>query len=163
MPEQHTLARALHDAGLAAWFGGALMGAVGLNGASQEVSDHRDRTRVANAGWGRWTLTGVALATTAYSRTVGRKVMEAEAAEAAAARSNGSGSESTSLPVEDATQPAPDTNGAVAKVQKQLDVLHWAVPVLTGATLLVNAKMSEQQRLTPQQPEGFLGRVNAKT
>lgn len=198
MPEQNTLARSLHDAGLAAWFGGALMGAVGLNGASKEVSDHRDRTRVANAGWGRWTpvnalaigahllgslqitranksrigaqrgvgtaslvktgLTGAALGATAYSRLLGQKVMEAEAAEAAG---NGSDPQSDGMPVEDATQPASDTNGEVAKVQKQLAVLQWAVPALTGATLLVNAKMSEQQRLT-QQLKGFLGRANPK-
>ncbi len=52
---QNTLARTAHDAGLAAWFGGSLMGAVGLNTASGEVSDPTDRLRVANAGWGAWT------------------------------------------------------------------------------------------------------------
>jgi len=51
----NSLARSLHDLGLAAWFGGSLMGAVGLNGASAEVSDPADRARVANSGWGRWT------------------------------------------------------------------------------------------------------------
>ena len=55
MSSTNTLARTLHDVGLAAWFGGSLMGAVGLNGASSEVSDPTDRARVANAGWGRWT------------------------------------------------------------------------------------------------------------
>jgi hypothetical protein len=29
----NTLSRSLHDLGLATWFGGSLMGAVGLNGA----------------------------------------------------------------------------------------------------------------------------------
>ncbi|MGH3665633.1 MAG: hypothetical protein ACRDU8_06015 [Egibacteraceae bacterium] len=55
MSDTNTVARTLHDVGLAAWFGGSLMGAVGLNGASQEVSDPTDRSRVANSGWGRWT------------------------------------------------------------------------------------------------------------
>lgn len=55
MAETNTLARSLHDVGLAAWFGGSLMGAVGVNGASEEVADPKDRVRVANAGWGRWT------------------------------------------------------------------------------------------------------------
>src|SRR3712207_2744804 len=55
MSNTNTLARTLHDVGLAAWFGGSLMGAVGLNGASAEVSDPADRARVANAGWGKWT------------------------------------------------------------------------------------------------------------
>jgi hypothetical protein len=31
MAQDNTLARSLHDVGLAAWFGGSLMGAVGLN------------------------------------------------------------------------------------------------------------------------------------
>ncbi|HVM00683.1 MAG TPA: hypothetical protein VM324_15445 [Egibacteraceae bacterium] len=201
MTEQTTVARTLHDAGLAAWFGGSLMGAVGLNGASQEVSDYRDRTRVANAGWGRWTpvnalailahlvgalqitrtnksrlgaqrgvgtatavklgLTTAALGATAYSRVLGQKVMDAEATEALQAAENGSGTASEGLPVEDATHPAPGTNGEVAKAQKQLNALQWAVPALTGATLVVNAKMSEQQRLT-QQLKGIVGRVNPK-
>ena len=33
MAQDNTLARSLHDLGLATWFGGSLMGAVGLNGA----------------------------------------------------------------------------------------------------------------------------------
>jgi len=55
MAETNTVARALHDIGLAGWFGGSLMGSVGLNGASDEVADPKDRVRVANAGWARWT------------------------------------------------------------------------------------------------------------
>jgi len=35
-PTDNTVARTLHDLGLAAWFGGSLMGAVGLNGAAAE-------------------------------------------------------------------------------------------------------------------------------
>ena len=55
MDKQNTLARTLHDVGLAAWFGGSLMGAVGVNGASREVDDPTDRARVAHAAWARWT------------------------------------------------------------------------------------------------------------
>ncbi|MEU6943126.1 hypothetical protein ABZ943_42090, partial [Streptomyces rubiginosohelvolus] len=36
MTERTTFLRSAHDLGLAAWFGGALMGAVGLNGAAEE-------------------------------------------------------------------------------------------------------------------------------
>jgi hypothetical protein len=54
LEQENPVARSFHDIGLAAWFGGSLMGAVGLNGASAEVTDAHDRTRVANAGWGRW-------------------------------------------------------------------------------------------------------------
>ncbi len=55
MAKTNTVARSLHDVGLAAWFGGSLMGAVGVNGASEEVADPKDRIRVGNAGWARWT------------------------------------------------------------------------------------------------------------
>jgi hypothetical protein len=42
---RNTVIRSMHDVGLAAWFGGALMGAVGLNGATSEVDDPTDRAR----------------------------------------------------------------------------------------------------------------------
>ena len=51
----NTVARALHDLGLAAWFGGSLMGATGVNGAASVVEDPTQRLRVANSGWARWT------------------------------------------------------------------------------------------------------------
>lgn len=196
MTETSTLARSLHDAGLAAWFGGSLMGAVGLNGASKEVSDPRDRARVADAGWGRWTpvgalaigahllgsarlttanagrpagqrgvgsaaivkgvLTAGALGTTLYARVLGQKVMNAEAAEA-----QRDSAASEGLEVEDATHPAPGTPEDVASAQRQLHLLQWAVPALTGAALIMNAKMGEQQRMS-QQLKGLVGRVNPR-
>ena len=63
MTQDNTLARSLHDLGLATWFGGSLMGAVGLNGAAAVVDQPEQRLRVANAGWARWTpvnLAGIA-------------------------------------------------------------------------------------------------------
>src|SRR5829696_10556663 len=63
MTADNTLSRSLHDLGLAAWFGGSLMGAVGLNGAAAEAEEPKQRLRVANAGWNRWTpvnLAGIA-------------------------------------------------------------------------------------------------------
>jgi len=42
---------ALHDLGLAVWFGGSLAGAVGFNGAAADVPDEKLRLRVANAAW----------------------------------------------------------------------------------------------------------------
>lgn len=196
MSAPKTLARTLHDIGLAAWFGGSLMGAVGLNGASQEVGDPRERARVADAGWGRWTPVGAtaigahligslqltrdnasrlaaqrgvgtaaaakaaltlgALVTTVYARMLGQKVMDAEAAEAARDSAASEG-----LEVEGATSPAPDTPGDVADAQRRLHRLQWAVPALTGAALVVNAKMGEQQRVT-QQLRGLMSRVNPR-
>ena len=192
MSNTNTLARTLHDVGLAAWFGGSLMGAVGLNGASSEVSDPTDRARVANSGWGRWTpvnaaaigahliggaklttankgrlvgqkgvgsasalkagVTAAALGATAYSRILGQKVMEAEAKEA----QNSFGSDG--LPVADATTPSAQTPEDAAKAQRQLKLLQWAIPALTGALLVLNARMGEQQRPT-EIARGLVGRV----
>ena len=54
MSERNTLLRSMHDVGAAAWFGGSLMGAVGLNGGASDVADPADRARVSAAGWARW-------------------------------------------------------------------------------------------------------------
>jgi hypothetical protein len=171
MAEDNTVARSLHDLGLAAWFGGSLMGAVGLNGAAAVVDRPEQRLRVANVGWARWTpvnlagiaahvaggsmllaankgrvagqrgvatatiakagLTGLALAATGYSRALGAKLERVGDA-----------------PAEGGTTPAEGTPDEVAKAQRQLNVLQWVIPGLTGATLVLNAKMGEQQRPT---------------
>ena len=181
MAETNTIARSLHDAGLAAWFGGSLMGATGLNGAAAEVSDPSQRTRVANAGWDRWTplnaaaiaahvlggigltvgnrgrlaaqegvatqtalktaLTGAALAATAYSRALGRKVTQAG-----------------DVPSAGGTSPSAGTPSDVADAQKKLDRMQWVIPALTGALVVHNAYMGELQR--PQAVvSGFFGRL----
>ena len=46
MSERNTVIRSLHDVGLAAWFGGSLAGAVGINGAAADVPDRNQRLRV---------------------------------------------------------------------------------------------------------------------
>ncbi|WP_157437040.1 hypothetical protein [Actinoplanes subtropicus] len=45
MNDRHTTIRTLHDIGAAVWMGGSLMGAVGLNGASQDIADSSVRAR----------------------------------------------------------------------------------------------------------------------
>ncbi len=166
---RNTLSRSLHDIGLAAWFGGSLMGAIGVNGAASDVDDPRQRARVASAGWARWTpvnaaaigahlvgslgqlagnrdrlqiqegvasmaivktaLTAAALGATAYSRALGKKV-----------------SEQRDVPTQSGTQPSSATPADVAKAQKQLAMLQWAVPALTGALVVVTSFAGEQQR-----------------
>src|SRR5215211_6168082 len=162
MSADNTVSRSLHDLGLATWFGGSLMGAVGLNGAAAEVEEPKQRLRVATAGWNRWTpvnlagiaahlaggavllaankgrlasqrgvgratvakaaLTGAALAATAWSRALGERLMQAGDA-----------------PVEGGTTPAGDTPPELAGAQRQLTVLQWLIPGLTGAALVLNA------------------------
>ena len=46
MTTRNTVLRTLHDAGAAAWFGGSLMGAVGLNGAAAHAQNPAERTRL---------------------------------------------------------------------------------------------------------------------
>ena len=181
MTADNTFPRSLHDLGLATWFGGSLMGAVGLNGAAAEVEEPKQRLRVANSGWNRWTpvnlagitahvagglvllgankgrvasqqgvakatviktaLTGAALAATAWSRALGAKLDQAG-----------------EVPVEGGTEPSGDTPEDVAKAQRQLKVLQWVIPALTGAVLVLNARMGEQQH-PAQITGGLLGRL----
>jgi len=169
MSERNTLAHFLHDAGLAAWFGGSLMGALGVNGAAADVDDPRQRARVANAGWSRWTpinalaigahlfggaqllkankgrvqtqqgvlanttvkmgLTAAALGATGYARIAGQKMIKAG-----------------DVPVAGGTAALPSTPPEVAKAQKQLKALQWAIPGLTGAIIASSALHEEQQR-----------------
>jgi len=171
MAQRNTVAHFLHDAGLAAWFGGTLMGAVGVNGAAADVDDPRQRARVANAGWARWTpvnavaiaahlfggaqllkenkgrvatqqgvlantnvklaLTAGALGATGYSRVLGKKMQTAG-----------------DVPVAGGTDSLSTTPADVAKAQKQLKALQWAIPVLTGGILASSALHEEQQRST---------------
>ena len=169
MAQRNTMAHALHDIGLAAWFGGSLMGAIGVNGAAADVDDPRQRARVANAGWNRWTpfnlvaigahlvggaqilkankgrvatqkgvlantntklaLTAGALGATAYARVLGKKMQSAG-----------------DVPVAGGTDSLATTPPEVAKAQKQLSALQWAIPGLTGAMLASSSLHEEQQR-----------------
>jgi hypothetical protein len=169
MAETNSFARSLHDIGLAAWFGGSLMGAVGVNGAAAQVDDPGQRARVASAGWARWTpvnmaaimahliggtilttankgriagqrgvaraaiakgaITLAALGATAYARVLGQRVMNAG-----------------DVPVEGATSAHPLTPADVEQAQRQLNLLQWLIPALTGGALALNAAMGEQQR-----------------
>lgn len=166
---RNTISRSMHDVGLAAWFGGTLANAVALNPAAAYAGDDSATGRVANEGWARWTpvnaaaigahlvgslgqlagnrdrlriqdgvasmaivktaLTAAALGATAYSRTLGNKV-----------------SEQRNVPTQSGTQPSSATPTDVAKAQKQLAMLQWAVPALTGALVVVTSFAGEQQR-----------------
>jgi len=66
--------------------------------------------------------------------------------------------EGRGVPVEGGTEPRGDTPEDVAKAQRQLKVLQWVIPALTGAVLVLNARMGEQQR-PAQITGGLLGRL----
>jgi hypothetical protein len=171
MAERHTLARSLHELGLAAWFGGSLMGTIGVNGAAAEVDSPRQRARVANAGWDRWSpvnlaaigahLAGSALLVMgnkgriAGQKGVGTtsvvKTVVTGAALGATAYARALGRKVTAagdVPVEGGTEPSPQTPDDVAAAQRKLNTLQWAIPALTGTLVLLDALMGEQQRPT---------------
>jgi hypothetical protein len=166
--ERNTVIRALNDVGLAAWFGGSLMGVVGLNGAAEEEGGNLRTARIASNGWARWTpvnaaaiglhlvgavgigvvnrkrmfaqrgvgaasvaktvVTGAALAATAYARVLGKKI------------------ELASSPNQEDARRADDVPVDVEQAQKQLSVVQWSIPVLTGVLEVLNALHGEQQR-----------------
>jgi hypothetical protein len=158
---RNTVVRSLHDVGAAGWFGGSLMGAVALNGASQDVSDPAERSKIAAAigahllgggglllahrdrigsqpGVGANTavktmLTLAALGTTAYSGLLGAKLAKAG-----------------DVKTEGGTVPGQDTPDDVARTQRQLRILQWATPVLTGSLVVLGAQQGEQERPSQQ-------------
>jgi hypothetical protein len=169
MAQTNTVARTVRDLGLANWFGGSLMGAIGLNGSADAVSDPRQRSRVPRAGWQRWTPLEAAgiLAVVAgdtvlivsrpqhlaaqhgYARNLAIKLAVNGAAVAATVGTWLLGrrlDRAGEAPVEGATEPAPDTPPEAAGAQRGLRVLQWAVPVLTGSHIALNAVLGEQER-----------------
>ncbi|AXT85183.1 hypothetical protein C6I20_08275 [Aeromicrobium sp. A1-2] len=178
---RNTVSRSLHDLGLSAWFGGTLANAVALNPAAAQASSPEDVGAVANAGWDRWTpmnaaaigahlvgslgqiqgnksrlagqkgvtsmavaktaLTAAALGVTAYSRVLGQKV-----------------SAHDKVAVKSGTEPTFGTPPEVADAQRQLQMLQWALPAVTGALVVVSAFAGEQQRAS-EVNRGFAKRL----
>lgn len=155
--------RLVHDVSLAAWFGGAWMGAVGLNGATTEVDDHTQRTRVANAGWFRWAPVvgmSVVLHTVAASmrgrlrpaigaepaRLAGMRTGLTLVALAATAETGVSGQRvvrAGDVPVASATRPIAATPADVAAAQARLRLAQWAVPAATALLWVVESLQSD--------------------
>ncbi len=173
MSQRNTTIRSLHDLGLAGWFGGSLMGAVGLNGAAAQAADPRERLSLSSQGWKRWApvnaaaigahavggagliyanrrrvrqqdeaaanttiklaLTVAAAGLTAYSGMLGRKV-ESES------QQGGKG----------ATEPTAHASKDLAAAQRQLQVVQWAIPAVTGVLVVLGAQQGEQQRPSQQ-------------
>ncbi|MFJ8659700.1 hypothetical protein [Streptomyces sp. NPDC093795] len=171
--ERNTVLRSLHDVGLAAWFGGSLMGAVGLNGAAKHHSrSWKENASLASSGWARWTpvsaaaismhlvgaggLLGANAARVATqqgvaSSTLAKTVLTGAAlAVTAYARTLGKKIELVSVGL---PQDAEDAEGRpydTVKAERQLSYAQWAVPALTGGLLILNALHGEQQRPTSQ-------------
>ena len=80
-------------------------------------------------------LTGAALGATAWSGALGSKLAKYDG-----------------VPVEGGTEPTTGTPDEVASAQRQLKVLQWVIPALTGGLVVLTSLHGEQQRPSQQLP-----------
>ncbi len=176
MADKELILRVLHDVGLATWFGGSLAGAVGFNGAANDVADPDDRFKVATAAWARWTpvaavaigahLIGAAgLSITNRDRIRAQDGVAAASAGKAAvtvlalvatAASGWLGQKDTvavkspehagGITAEGGVKPSALTPPDVAANQQKLRALQWVIPSLTGVLVALTAQQGELQR-----------------
>jgi hypothetical protein len=171
---RNTILRSMHELGASAWFGGSLMGAIGVNGASKDVKNPAERATIASSGWARWApvsaaaigahligATGLLLANRDRVRNqdgVGANtVIKSVLTVAALGTTVYSGilgariaTEAESVPAEGGTVPSDATPDSVAKLQQQQRVLQWVTPALTAGIVVLGAQQGEQQRPTEQ-------------
>jgi len=169
MTNRDTVIRSLHDIGLSAWFGGSLMGAIGLNGAAADAHEPSERLRLSSDGWGRWTPwqigaiaahaiggTGLILANRSRVKhqagaTV-NTIAKAAVTVAAAGASAYAGYLGAQIKAHETeatvgvTEPAPDASEKLGASQRQLKLIQWVIPALTGAAVVLAAQQGEQQR-----------------
>lgn len=167
MSRTTTTLRTLHDVGLAAWFGGGLMGAIAVNSTARRAEDLSQRHRLSNHGWERWApfnaaavgvhlvgATGLVLADRgklarerADRRTAllkGGLTAGALAATLVARHRTQVVAEHLDNPSEGPDQPGTGSPGSFANAQDQLRLLRWAVPALTGGVLVLSAAQARR-------------------
>ena len=163
------IARSLHDLTAGAWFGGSLMGAIGLNGAAPAAKDSTERTRLSSLGWKKWApvqagafavhlLSGLAVIwenkgrTAAQEGVAGLNVYKTAVTLAGAGVTLYAGilgSKVEKLAAEGsegATEPKPGASDELKAAQKQLKILQWAIPVFAGWVIVLGARHGELQR-----------------
>lgn len=169
MSERNTVVRSLHDVGLGAWFGGTLMGAVGLNGATSQAADPAERLRLASRGWARWAPINAAaiganvigglgllvgnkgrlgLQRQARANTLAKTALTGVGI-ALTAYSGYLGRTVDELSHEGgagATEPSTGASPQLASAQSKLKVCQWAIPAVTGVLIVMGAQQGEQQR-----------------
>lgn len=165
------IARSIHDLTAAAWFGGSLMGAVGLNGAAAAAKDPTERARLSSLGWKKWApvqgaaigahfvsglmLLGDNKARVAKQEGVGRLTVYKTAVTAVAAvvtLYSGILGRKVGKLSEEGAQGATESQAGASKelksAQGQLKVLQWCIPALAGAVIVMGSKHGELQRPT---------------
>ncbi|WP_203925033.1 hypothetical protein [Rugosimonospora africana] len=181
MGERDTVLRSMHDTGLAAWFGGSLMGAVGLNGAAGQIKRRSERVAVASNGWRRWAPVNLAAigahlagasallvnerhrvaaqrGALAMSATKAGLTLAALGATAYAGALGMKLGKAGEVPAEGPTQSSAETPEDVTSIQRRQRVVQWAVPAFTGALVAISALAGEQQK-PGSMTAGMLGRV----
>lgn len=161
--------RSAHDLGAAAWFGGSLMGAVGLNGAAAAAKDPKERTRLSTIGWAKWTpvqtgalmahtIGGVGLILGNKARLAKQKGASSNTAVKTAVTLAGMGltlyagvlgkkvGELADQGAEGVTEPRAGASEELKKAQKQLKVVQWLIPAASGTVVVLGAQQGEQQR-----------------
>ncbi len=123
----------LHDIGAAAWLGGALMGALGVNGAADAVSDPADRDRVAAAGWSRWTPVFRVAAAAHLLGSAGLLLME---------RSRRSVLRFALTTTAAGAQAGTAVLGS-RESKQAVHALEWAIPALMAGVVVVSAQRSD--------------------
>lgn len=172
---------ALHDIGLATWFGGSLMGATGLNGAASLLDDPRERARIATRGWSRWApvngagvaaylLGAGALLVNEWPRIRTQEGVGRSSAIKTGLTGAGLGVAGWSMllnrkmaaagavPVAGATEPGAMTPPDVARTQRQLKLVQLLNPLVSGALVGVTSWQAQQMR-SSQVAQGVLRRL----
>ena len=184
MSQRNTFVRVLHDLGAAAWFGGTLMGAVGLNGAADHVRDRTERAEVASVGWARWApvnavaigahlVGGAGLLLANRDRAVlqegtrGNTVVKSVLTVVGVGLTAYSGvlgaqvGKAGKVPAEGAVVPSEDTPQDTAEAMKRLRVVQFALPAVAGALIVLGAQQGEQQKPSEQR-KGLPGLARLK-
>jgi hypothetical protein len=160
MVERNTVIRAANELSLAVWFGGSLMGATGLERGAQAADGARHQ--VESTGWSAWQplqmaaiatqlASGAALTFANRRRVAGQRGVATTSAvrtaltgaaiamTLAAARTGKRVASEAEAQHRDGEEPS-DTD------ERRLRVVQWMVPALTGAMVVLDALMGEQQR-----------------
>lgn len=169
MAGDNTPIRTVHDLTQAAWFGGALMGAVSIPAARRAAGDDRRGMRIAEEAWMAWQpisttaiaahliagagmswankgrLAAQAGATTTTLVKTGL-TFAAVATDVWARRLGAELSDATDDRPGGTAQPRPESDERNDTTQRRLRVAQWATVALTGAVIAVGARMGEQQR-----------------
>ena len=158
-----TSVRATHLVTNAAWFGGSLFGAVGLNPAARQPDTEEERVEVSGTGWERWgpvqgaaiglhLASGLAILADNRNRVaahppttaaVAAKTFLTVVAVGASAAAYVYGQRLGDASGEDGHPRDPQV---AADARGKLKWLQWATPAATGALLVLDAQLGEQQR-----------------